>query len=94
MHADIILGMRVFSPFVDMDNGVRQGCTLAPLIWALYSVFLIHQVEINLNSRWPREAITLYADDTHCAWELDSLSDLRFLFAVQLPCFLYIRDMA
>ena len=67
-----------FQSFVDMDNGVRQGCTLAPLIWALYSVFLIHQVEINLNSRWPREAITLYADDTHCAWELNSLSDLRF----------------
>ena len=67
-----------FESTVDMENGVSQGCTLAPLIWALYSVYLIHQLELRLHSTWPREALTLYADDTHCAWELNSLADLKF----------------
>ncbi|CAE7731380.1 unnamed protein product [Symbiodinium sp. CCMP2592] len=64
--------------YVDMSNGVRQGCTLAPLLWALFSAFLLHKIEVKLESAWPRESMTLYADDTHCAWNLASAKDLSF----------------
>ena len=70
-HEDIV-------SYVDMQNGVRQGCTLAPLLWALFSVYLLSRIEATLNDPWPRHSMTLYADDTHCAWTLESAQDLAF----------------
>ena len=64
----------------------RQGCTLAPLLWALFSVYLLHCIEGKLQSEWPRQAMTLYADDTHCAWELNTLADLQVLQRSHLRC--------
>ena len=67
-----------FVAYIDMRNGVRQGCTVAPILWATYSVYLLHLIEDRLNSSWPKESMTLYADDTHCAWDLCTIQDLRF----------------
>ena len=67
-----------FVAYIDMRNGVRQGCTVAPILWATYSVYLLHLIEDRLNSSWPKEPMTLYADDTHCAWDLCTIQDLRF----------------
>ena len=76
-----------FESFIDMKNGVRQGCTLAPILWSLYSVFLLSQIEDALGSSWPRENMTLYADDTHCAWRLQSEQDLNFMIKSALAIF-------
>ena len=81
-----------FVSFVDMQTGVRQGCTLAPLLWALFSVYLLHCIEGKLQSEWPRQAMTLYADDTHCAWELNTLDDLQFLQRSALAIFEVYRE--
>ena len=78
--------------FVEMQTGVRQGYTLAPLLWALFSVYLIHCIEEKLQSVWPRQALTLYADDTHCAWELNSLADLKFWQRSSLAIFEVYRE--
>ena len=76
-----------FESFIDMKNGVRQGCTLAPILWSLYSVFLLRQVEEAIESSWPREQMTLYADDTRCAWRLQSERDLNFMIKRALAVF-------
>ena len=34
-----------FVAYIDMRNGVRQGCTVAPILWATYSVYLLHLKE-------------------------------------------------
>ncbi|CAE7244164.1 unnamed protein product [Symbiodinium microadriaticum] len=76
-----------FESFIDMKNGVRQGCTLAPILWSLYSVFLLRQEEEAIESSWPREQMTLYADDTRCAWRLQSERDLNFMIKRALAVF-------
>ena len=42
------------------------------------SSYLLHQIENRLGDPWPSNSMTLYADDAHCAWNLESASDLTF----------------
>ena len=46
---------------------VKQGCTLAPLLWVIY------------NYEWMMASLTLYADDTHACWVVNTRSDLQFM---------------
>ena len=50
------------------ETGIRQGCSAAPTLWALYTADLFVQLSKVLPSSWTKEMLTLYADDLciHC----------------------------
>ena len=60
-----------------MRRGVRQGCTLAPLLWAVYSAYITHHIAEELTMSWVSEHLTLHADDTHASWTVESLESLK-----------------
>ena len=78
-----------FSGTVGMRRGVRQGCTLAPVLFAIFSCYLADQIGTRTNYRWMQEHLTLYADDTHASWAIRSADDLHFLE----NCVLAIHDV-
>ncbi|CAE7522507.1 unnamed protein product, partial [Symbiodinium microadriaticum] len=56
--------------------GVRQGCTLAPLLYVVFSAYLISKLQARLPADWVRDHLTLYADDSHASFEIHSTKDL------------------
>ena len=62
-----------------MKRGVRQGCTLAPVLFAIFSCFLADLIGKRADYAWMQHSLTLYADDTHAAWIARSESDLHFI---------------
>ena len=74
---------------VGMRRGVRQGCTLAPVLFAIFSCYLAEQIGVRTSYSWMKEHLTLYADDTHASWVVKSAEDLHFLE----NCVLAIHDV-
>ena len=68
-----------FKGTVNMKRGVRQGCTLAPVLFAIFSCFLADIIGKRTDYTWMQQSLTLYADDTHAAWVVRSGADLPFL---------------
>ena len=61
---------------IHMRRGVRQGCTLAPLLYVVFSAYLISKLQARLPADWVRDHLTLYADDSHASFEIHSVKDL------------------
>ena len=68
-----------FQGVVSMKRGVRQGCTLAPLFFTIFTCFLADSIGQRADRQWMLEHLTLYADDTHASWEVRHSRDLRFV---------------
>ena len=64
---------------VNIMRGVKQGCTLAPLLWAIYSTYLAHLIGNATDYDWMLRCMTLYADDTHVHWSVSCTRDLVFM---------------
>ena len=67
-----------FSGAVYMMRGVRQGCTLAPILFSVFSCFLADQIGRRTNMAWMHNALTLYADDSHASWTIHDATDFMF----------------
>ena len=63
-----------------MLRAVRQGCTLAPLLWLVFSTYLRRQLTLQLPADWVHPHLTLFADDTHASFVTNSIEDLKFAF--------------
>ena len=62
---------------VPAEQGIRQGCSVAPLLWLIF----VHSITMDLADRIGLEvvlaALTLFADDFHWAQEFSSMSQLE-----------------
>ena len=57
-----------------------QRCTpgvhvIAPLLYVVFSAYLISKLQARLPADWVRDHLTLYADDSHASFEIHSTQD-------------------
>ena len=62
-----------------MQKGVRQGCTLSPCLYAIFSCLLYDILAERTCPQWAAKAVTLFVDDSHLAWDISSVADLQFV---------------
>ena len=61
---------------VGMGRGLRQGCGVAPMIYAAWTCRLCKRISQELGQGWPQQHVSIYADDKHGFWQLRCPADL------------------
>ncbi|CAE7239570.1 unnamed protein product [Symbiodinium sp. CCMP2592] len=74
---------------ISCTSGVKQGCVIAPSLWTLFTCYVGAKFSEHRDAAWIAAHLTLFADDFHFKWQLDSqkdcrrvLEDLRLIFEV------------
>ena len=62
---------------IDGRRGVRQGCTLAPTLFATFTVYFQHLLSARTSGVWTDSNLTLCAGDSHISWLIGCLHDLQ-----------------
>ena len=63
--------------YVGMSRGLRQGCPVAPIMYAAWTGRLCRQLNGALGAGWSQGHMTVFADDTLIFWSVQSWSSLR-----------------
>ena len=71
--AEVVMNRHGQSSSVRLGRGVRQGCGLSPILWLAFTV-LVHDA---LGAYISAEALTGFADDYHCWWEVATTLDFH-----------------
>ena len=53
---------------IPTEQGIRQGCPIAPTLWAAYTLLIMDAVRAKFGDKWLQEHLTLFVDDTRCGW--------------------------
>ncbi|CAE7308157.1 unnamed protein product [Symbiodinium microadriaticum] len=59
-----------------MRRGLRQGCGVAPIVYACWTIRLCRLINQALRHGWAQEHSSIYADDKHFYWEISSESTM------------------
>ena len=78
---------------IPMRRGVRQGCTVAPLLFAVFSSYFYRLLCQRVPASWAAQFITLFADDSHLSWEVRSVADLQFMHRCVLQVFSLLEEL-
>ncbi|CAE7323581.1 Pol [Symbiodinium necroappetens] len=62
--------------FVCTTNGIKQGCTIAPSIWAFFTVAVMLKLVEARSMEWLQQVCTLFADDCWGSWLIRTTSDV------------------
>ena len=83
------------SATIPVDQGIRQGCVLAPLLWSCATVYLLKRLDQlialrtegmdGVDSSWSSEGVTAFADDFLASCVLRSKGDLA-LALIRFQC--------
>ena len=57
---------------VDIQRGVKQGCRASPMLFLAYMCLVCLRVDSKLGPGWCQSHLTIYADDTHARWQIES----------------------
>ena len=60
---------------INLQNGIRQGCALSPLLWVFATNYMLHQLSNTTGTEWIREGVTAFADDFLTAFRVQSKQD-------------------
>ena len=60
-----------------MSRGLRQGCPLAPALYAAWTARLCRLLDDQLGASWCSEHASIFAADTLGFWEIRSVGDMR-----------------
>ena len=62
--------------FVCTTNGIKQGCTIAPSIWAFFTVAVMLKLVEATSMEWLQQICMLFADDCWSSWLIRTTSDV------------------
>ncbi|CAE6968473.1 unnamed protein product [Symbiodinium natans] len=68
-----------YSKSFPMQVGVRQGCALAPTIYSLFTVLFYRELAKCTSQAWAEKCLTIFPDDKHLHWQIESTGDLQFV---------------
>ncbi|CAE7358018.1 unnamed protein product, partial [Symbiodinium necroappetens] len=60
-----------------MTRGLRQGCPIAPMIYAAWTCRLCRLINKALGKHWTSEHLSMYADDKSGFWRVHSVASFR-----------------
>ena len=61
----------------EMTRGLRQGCPLAPILYAAWTSRLCRVMDAKLGEGWCGSHSSIFADDTLVYWDVGDMRDLR-----------------
>ena len=64
---------------VHMKRGLRQGCSLAPILWSAYSGWVLKRLHVSGVLNIPR-CCTAYVDDFFYEWTVSSGSEMEVVY--------------
>ena len=62
---------------IEASQGVRQGCSVAPTLWLIYSRLISTKLAEAIGTTAANDLLSIFADDYHCSTKFHSLHQLE-----------------